>query len=66
MTDTAKDDTLTAPPDAEKPDSEVSDQQLDDVAGGAGRQVLDCEGSTFMTSALLGRNAAGSNTLKSE
>jgi hypothetical protein len=66
MTDTAKDDTLTAPTAPQKSDSEVPDQQLDGVAGGAGRPIQDCEGTTFMTSKLLGRNAAASDTLKSE
>jgi hypothetical protein len=53
MTDKATIEGAPAPPDPQTKDDELTDQQLEGVAGAAGRQVQDCEGYTSMTKALL-------------
>lgn len=43
-----------AEPDEPKKADQLSEQQLDDVSGGAGRPVNDCEGTAFLTSRVFG------------
>jgi len=47
-------ETSTPPPAPPSKDEPLSDQQLEQVSGaGDGRRVIDCEGYTAMTSAVL-------------
>jgi len=65
MTDRSTDESAPAPQGPPQKHDELSDQQLEGVAGAAGRQVQDCEGHAYLTTAVLG--TSGKNTaLKSE
>jgi hypothetical protein len=52
MTDKTTDESAPAPENPPKKSDELTEQQLEAVAGATGRQV-DCEGYTYLTGAVL-------------
>ena len=57
MTKPASEAPSTEPAEPQKKD-QLSDQQLDDVAGAGGRQLTDCEGFAVLGNQTLGASSS--------